>query len=260
MMDFKLVTYEIKDRIAYISLNRPEKRNAFNEDLVNELKKAFIHAEQDENVKIVVLGGKGKAFSAGADLEYLQSLQKNSFEENLADSNNLKELYQHIYEFKKIVIAKVEGHAIAGGAGLATVCDFTFAVPDALFGYTEVKIGFIPAIVMVFLLRKIGESKAKELLLTGKLISAQEAKDIGIVNQVFSAETIENSTHTFAMELANTTSAQSIANTKEMINKLAIMSLNQAFNYAAEMNAKGRENSDCKRGIQAFLNKEKIQW
>jgi len=260
MMNFKLVSYEIKDRIAYISLNRPEKRNAFNEDLVNELKKAFINAEEDKNVRIVVLGGKGKAFSAGADLEYLQSLQKNSFEENLADSNNLKELYQHIYEFKKIVIAKVEGHAIAGGAGLASACDFTFAIPDALFGYTEVKIGFIPAIVMVFLLRKIGEAKAKELLLTGRLISAENAKGFGLVNQVFPAELIGNAVHTFAVELANSTSAQSITNTKEMINNLAIMSLNQAFNYAAEMNAKGRENSDYKRGIQAFLNKEKMQW
>ena len=260
MMDFKLVSYEIKDRIAYISLNRPDKRNAFNEDLVNELKSAFIHAEQDENIKIVVLDGKGKSFSAGADLEYLQSLQKNSFEENLADSNNLKELYQHIYEFKKITIAKVEGHAIAGGAGLATVCDFTFAVPEALFGYTEVKIGFIPAIVMVFLLRKIGEAKSKELLLTVKLISAQEAHDLGIVSQVFSAETIEDATHNFAIELANSTSAQSISNTKEMMKNITSMSLTQAFDYAAEMNAKGRNNSDCKRGIQAFLNKEKIQW
>lgn len=260
MIDLKLVSYEIKERIAYISLNRPDKRNAFNEDLVNELKIAFQDAEKNDLVKIVVLGGKGKAFSAGADLGYIQSLQQNSYEENLADSNNLKELYQRIYEFKKIVIAKVEGHAIAGGAGLATVCDFTFAVPEALFGYTEVKIGFIPAIVMVFLIRKIGEAKAKELLLTGKLVSADEAKALGLINQVVSAETIENTVHSFAMEIAESTSGQSIANTKEMINKLSIMSLDEAFNYAAEMNAKGRENADCKRGIQAFLNKEKIKW
>lgn len=259
-MTYKLIEYYIKDHIAYIKLNRPEKRNAFNEALVNELKHAFSAAESDKNVKVVVLGGNGKAFSAGADLEYLQSLQVNTYQENLADSTNLKDLYQHIYTFKKVVIGMVEGHAIAGGAGLATVCDFTFSVPEALFGYTEVKIGFIPAIVMVFLLRKINESKAKELLLTGKLIPATEAKEMGIINALFTAEEIQEKTHSFAMEIASTTSAQSIANTKAMINKMLELNLDQAFKYAAEMNAKGRENEDCKRGIQAFLNKEKIVW
>jgi len=259
-MNYQLIEYQIKDRIAYISLNRPEKRNAFNEALVNELKQAFTAAENDNEVKIVVLQGNGKAFSAGADLEYLQSLQKNTFDENLADSNNLKELYQHIYQYKKIVIAKIQGHAIAGGAGLATVCDFSFSVPEALFGYTEVKIGFIPAIVMVFLLRKINEGKAKELLLTGKLISAQEAMDYGIINQIVESEKIEDFVHEFAINLAETTSAQSIENTKTMINKVQEIELNEAFDYAAEMNAKGRGNEDCKKGIAAFLNKEKIVW
>lgn len=259
-MNYQLIEYQIKDRIAYISLNRPEKRNAFNELLVNELKHAFITAENDIKVKVVILSGNGKAFSAGADLDYLQSLQKYTYEENLADSNNLKELYQHIYQFKKVVIAKVEGHAIAGGAGLATVCDFTFSVPDALFGYTEVKIGFIPAIVMVFLLRKINEAKAKELLLTGKLISAKEAQNYGIINEVIEADKIENYVHEFAINIAETTSSQSIENTKAMINKVQEIGLNDAFNYAAEMNAKGRGNEDCKKGIAAFLSKEKIVW
>lgn len=259
-MIYQLIEYKIEDRIAYISLNRPEKRNAFNELLVNELKQAFKDAEKDNNVKVVVLAGNGKAFSAGADLDYLQSLQSYTYEENLVDSNNLKELYQHIYQFKKIVIAKVQGHAIAGGAGLATVCDFTFSVPEALFGYTEVKIGFIPAIVMVFLLRKINEAKAKELLLTGKLISAQEAQSFGIINQVVETSEINDYVHKFAVNLAATTSAQSIENTKTMINKVQEINLNDAFNYAAEMNAKGRGNDDCKKGITAFLNKEKIVW
>lgn len=259
-MKFQLIEYLIKDRIAYIFLNRPDKRNAFNEALVNELKLAFTTAENDDEVRVVVLGGRGKVFSAGADLGYLQGLQKNSYEENLADSQNLKELYEHIYSYKKIVIAMVQGHAIAGGAGLATVCDFSFSVPDALFGYTEVKIGFIPAIVMVFLLRKIGEGKAKELLLTGKLVDAKTAEKIGIINSVEPAESIEKTVHTFAMDTAKSTSPQSIASTKLMINKVQNMDVAEAFNYAAEMNAKGRESEDCKKGIQAFLDKEKINW
>ncbi len=147
------VNYHYKDRIAYITLNRPNKRNALNFEVVTQLKNHFNKAEEDNNVKVVVLKAEGDVFCAGADLEYLQQLQKNTYEENLKDSTNLMELYRTIYSLKKVVIAQVNGHAIAGGAGLVSVCDFAFSVPDANFGYTEVKIGFIPAIVMVFLLR-----------------------------------------------------------------------------------------------------------
>lgn len=259
-MDFTLIEYLVKERVAYIYLNRPDKRNAFNEQLVNELKGAFQRALTDKKINAVVLGGRGKVFSAGADLGYLQGLQQNTFEENLADSNNLKELYQTIYTFPKITIAMVQGHAIAGGAGLATVCDFTFAVPEALFGYTEVKIGFIPAIVMVFLLRKIGEGRAKELLLTGKLIEAQQALEFGLISNITKAENLEQSVHEFAMDLVQTSSSQSIKNTKEMMTRVQEMDVIDGFNYAAEMNARGRENEDCKKGISAFLNKEKIKW
>ncbi|MBL6876083.1 MAG: enoyl-CoA hydratase/isomerase family protein [Chitinophagales bacterium] len=259
-MKFNLIEYYLRDSIAYIMLNRPEKRNAFNEDLVNELKKAFKDAEIDKEVRGVVLGGRGKVFSAGADLSYLQSLQKNTYEENLDDSNKLKDLYQHIYTYSKVVVAMVEGHAIAGGAGLATVCDFTFATPDALFGYTEVKIGFIPAIVMVFLLRKIGEGKAKELLLTGQLVDAETAYKIGLLYAVESKTTIQSRVHDFITGLVKSSSSQSIASTKEMMNKVQSMTIEDAFNYAAVMNAKGRDSEDCKKGIQAFLNKEEITW
>lgn len=259
-MDFKYLEYLTLDRITFITLNRPEKRNAFNEVLVEELKEAFSNAEKDDQTKIVILKANGKVFSAGADLGYLQALQKNSFEENLADSNNLKDLFQQIYTLKKVVIAQVEGHAIAGGCGLATVCDFTFSVPEAKFGYTEVKIGFVPAIVMVFLLRKIGEAKTKDLLLTGKLINATEAKDYGIVNNIFSAEKINGEVTAFALKLCQETSGQSLEITKEMISQVQNMSFEKAFDFAAEMNAKGRGTTDCKKGISSFLNKEKINW
>src|SRR6478736_297001 len=178
----ELVLYEVKDRVGYITLNRPEKKNALSHELVAELKDAFTQAENDTNVKIVVLQANGDAFCAGADLAYLQRLQKFSFEENLADSNHLKELFLKIYQLKKVVIAKVQGHALAGGCGLATVCDFVFAIPEAKFGYTEVKIGFIPAIVLVFLIRKIGEKLAKHLLLSGELVQANDAINFGLIN------------------------------------------------------------------------------
>jgi methylglutaconyl-CoA hydratase len=155
-----LVLYSVANQTAYLTLNRPEKRNALSPEIITELKNAFDKAEQDASVKVVVLKANGESFCAGADLNYLQQLQNFSYEENLADSQHLKELFLKIYTLKKVVIAQVQGHALAGGCGLATVCDFTFAVPEAKFGYTEVRIGFIPALVAVFLIRKIGEQKA----------------------------------------------------------------------------------------------------
>lgn len=255
-----MLKYQVKSRVAYITLNRPEKRNAFSQELVLELKKAFTKAEKDENVKVIVFDAVGKVFCAGADLGYLQSLQSNSFEENLEDSSILKSLYEQIYKHPKIVIAQVQGHAIAGGCGLMTVCDFAFTVPHAKFGYTEVKIGFVPAIVMVFLLRKIGEARAKKLLLSGDLISAEEAIEMGIVTKIVEAEKLKQHVFDFAQHLCKTNSAQSMTLTKQMIAQVQEQNLSDGLQYAAQMNAKARAMDDCKAGIQAFLTKEKIVW
>ena len=260
MEELSFVNYAVKDRICTITLNRPDKRNALNEQVVSELKTAFQQAATDEEAKVIVLAAKGAAFCAGADLAYLQQLQKNSFEENLADSNHLKELFYQIYTHPKVVIAKIQGHAIAGGCGLATVCDFSFAVDDAQFGYTEVRIGFIPAIVKVFLLRKIGEGKAKELLLSGDLISAQEAKTFGLINAVVLESDLDQTVYEFAKKLVEKNSAQSMQFTKQMIAHVQALSLEDGLNYAAEQNAKARASEDCQKGIAAFLNKEKPSW
>jgi methylglutaconyl-CoA hydratase len=255
-----LVNYTVNDRVAFITLNRPEKRNALNHDLVAELKKCFDKAANDSNAKVIVLNAMGEAFCAGADLEYLQQLQKFSFEENLQDSNHLKELFLKIYTHPKIVIAQVQGHALAGGCGLATVCDFVVSVPTAKFGYTEVKIGFIPAIVTVFLLRKLGEAKAKEMLLTGELFPAEQVLQMGLINHVVDADKLEGHVQQLAKKLVDGNSAESMKLTKQMIGNVPAMAIEKALNYAAEMNAKARGSEDCKRGITAFLNKEKLSW
>lgn len=257
---YEFITTQQQDRILYITLNRPEKRNALSGQLVFELKDALLRAEADIHTKVIVLNAQGTVFSAGADLDYLQKLQHNTFEENLADSSSLAELFNIIYKNKKVIIAQVEGHAIAGGCGLATVCDFTFAVPDASFGYTEVKIGFIPAIVSIFLMRKLGEVKAKELLLTGKLISATEAEKMGLINEVVPADQIADKVFILATQLCEQTSAQSLDMTKQLINAVQEMSIEEALRYTAEMNAKARASDDCKKGIASFLSKEKIKW
>jgi methylglutaconyl-CoA hydratase len=252
--------YHIAENIAYITLNRPEKRNAFSFELVKELKEAFELAEHNNLVKIVVLQAEGTAFCAGADLDYLQKLQHLSYEENLADSTYLKDLYLQMYSFPKIIIASVQGHALAGGCGLVTVCDFVFAVPEAKFGYTEVKIGFVPAIVMTFLLRKIGESRAKSLLLTGNLIGAKEAQNIGLVNEVIDTANLSTTVRLFATSLIENNSAVAMSSTKLLMNEVQNLQLSEALQTAAVSNAQARGTADCKKGIAAFLNKEKIVW
>jgi len=254
------IEYGVKDRIGFITLNRPEKRNALNFELVTELKTAFSTLENDDQVRIIILKANGQAFCAGADLAYLQQLQHFSYEENLADSNHLKELLLQIYTLKKVVIAQVQGHALAGGCGLATVCDFVFTVPEAKFGYTEVKIGFIPAIVMVFLLRKIGEANVKQLLLSGDLVSAEAARQLGLVNRIFSKEALAYEVNSFAQKLLQANSAHAMMVTKQMIAQVQSMSLQEALTFAAEMNARTRASEDCKRGVSSFLNKETIVW
>lgn len=254
------IELEVKERIGTIVLNRPKKRNALNFELVSELKEAFTSFERDESVKVIVLKAEGPAFCAGADLAYLQKLQGFSYEENLLDSNHLKELFLTIYTLKKVVVAQVQGNAIAGGCGLASVCDFTFTVPEAMFGYTEVKLGFIPAIVMVFLLRKIGAANASHLLLSGELISADDACRMGVVNKVVPSEKLEDSVMAFTNKLLVENSSQAMATTKQMMAKVQSMQLEEALNFAAEMNARARSSDDFQKGIRAFLDKQKIAW
>lgn len=256
----KYINYNVEHRVCTITINRPAKRNALNAQVVSELKEAFSLAENDQAAKVIVLAAEGEAFCAGADLAYLEELQSNSFDENLEDSNHLKELFHQIYRHPKVVIAKIQGHAIAGGCGLATVCDFSIAVEEAKFGYTEVRIGFIPAIVKVFLLRKIGEGKAKELLLTGQLINARRALDMGLINQVVDQNDLDQTVADFAQTLVTKNSGESMTLTKQMIATVQEMSLEEGLNHAAQQNASARANDDCKKGISAFLNREKITW
>lgn len=260
MSDYQYIEYKVENRVAEITLNRPDKRNALNYTLVSELRHAFKAADESTDVKVIILKGNGKAFCAGADLEYLKRLQAFSFQENLEDSTHLKDLFLAIYRNSKPVIAQIEGHAIAGGAGLATVCDFAFTVPEAKFGYTEVRIGFIPAIVMMFLVRKIGETRAKELLLSGKIIDADEAVAYQMVNKTVPADEIKQYVADFAQELCTKNSRESMALTKRMLGDIFSFPIEQGLQFAAKMNAHARASEDCKYGISSFLEKETPIW
>ena len=257
---FQLLTYHAENRTAVITLNRPDKRNALNGALVEELISAFDQAANDATVKVIQLRAAGNVFSAGADLDYLQQLQTNTYDENLADSKRLASLFRLIAALPKPVIACVQGAAIAGGCGLATVCDFSIAASDAQFGYTESRIGFVPAIVMIFLLRKIGDTRARDLMLTGRLIGAEEAARIGLVTKAVDKQIFEAEIQALTDMLLNDTSAQSLTLIKNMALAVPTMSLDEALQFAAETNAAARGSDDCKRGIAAFLAKEKIRW
>ncbi|CAL1520247.1 enoyl-CoA hydratase-related protein [Chitinophaga sp. MM2321] len=259
-MVFSFLLYTVADRVATIILNRPEKRNALNGLLVAELQQAFTAAAADDAVKVIVLKGNGDAFCAGADLEYLQQLQQNTYDENLADSQQLMQLFRQIHELDKIVIAQVEGHAVAGGCGLVTLCDLSYVVPEAMLGYTEVKIGFVPALVAIFLVRKIGEGRARELLLTGRLVTAEKAAQDGLITAVIPAAEINTQVAKVAASLCNDASAHSLTVTKKLIGTVLDLPLENGLKHAAELNALTRGHEDCKRGIAAFLSKEKLVW
>lgn len=260
-MAYSHVTFNVENRIAEITLARPEKRNALNDALVQELTDAFSQASKNASVKVILLTGSDTTFCAGADLDYLQKLSAFGLAENQEDSRKLMKLFQLIYEVRKPVIAIVNGPAIAGGCGLATVCDFIIASQEhARFGYSEVKIGFVPALVLVFLVRRIGEGRARELVLSGVTIDAQRAYDIGLISEVVEHKRLLAYSREFALNLIENNSGHSMALTKEMITSLREMDFLQALDYAANMNAVARMTDDCKKGIQAFLKKEKIYW
>lgn len=253
-----MVSLIVEDRIGYITINRPEKKNALNNTLVKALTETFEEAEQNNDIKVIVLKSEGDVFCSGADMEYMQQLQQYSYEENLEDSTQLKDLFTTIYRLKKIVIAQIQGHAIAGGFGLATVCDFAFAASEARFGYTEARIGFVPAIVSVFLIRKVGESIAKNLLLSAKMISAAEAESLRVIYKA--TDSLEADVKAFANELIINNSSYSMAATKNLIDEVQNYSLDDALNFAAEMNAKARGSVAAQKGFEAFLKKKKLEW
>ncbi len=260
-MHFTRILYETRSRRAIITMNRPEKRNALDDIMVAELTTAFIQAGRDQNVKVILLHGAGNAFCAGADLDYLSRLAKYDLEENRSDSGKLANLFRTMYELRKPIIAVVNGPALAGGCGIASVCDFIIASEEhATFGYTEVRIGFIPAIVMMFLVKRIGEGKARELVLRGNVLKAHEAAQVGLVGSVVPASELQQAADTLTDELINNNSLHAMGLCKEMLSKLHGLNVLDSLDFAANMNAAARMTPDCKAGVSAFLNKEKIQW
>jgi methylglutaconyl-CoA hydratase len=259
MPELKTVLIAEAGNICTITLNRPDKRNAVSFELVADLMVALDHAERSGDSQVVIITGAGKAFCAGLDLENLKQLIGRTHEQNLEDSRTMANLFRRIYDFPKPTIAAVNGHAIAGGTGIATMCDFTLAVPEAKFGYTEVKIGFVPAIVSSYLVFQVGHKVARDLLLTARLFDASEAHRFGLVNEVVPAEQLMPRATALANLLLENSPA-SVRATKKLINGFIKAQLDEQVAAAVEDNARIRTTADFKEGVSSFLEKRKPVW
>src|SRR5438128_12091403 len=257
-MTYSTIELIYEAALATITLNRPEKRNAISFELISDLMRALDEVAQSP-ARVLILTGAGKAFCSGMDLKNLKALIGRSPEQSLEDSRTMVRLFRTIYEFPKVTVAAVNGAAIAGGTGLALLSDFTLAVPEAKFGYTEVRIGFVPAIVSTFLLRQVGEKQARDLLLTGRLFGSEEAARMGLVNETVAPEKLMARARELAGLLLEN-SPLSLLLTKRLLNDHARAELDIQIEAAVRENAAIRRSADFREGITSFLEKRNPVW
>lgn len=257
-MSYTTLKIELDGEIGTITLNRPDKRNAISPAMIDDLLDALDETERGP-ARVVILTGAGKAFCAGMDLEALRELASQTHEQHVADAERMGKMFHRVYSFPKPLIAAVNGAAIAGGTGLATLADFTLAVPEAKFGYTEARIGFLPAVVSVFLLRQVGEKITRELLLTGKIFDAAEAHRLGLVTQLVPQEKLMETARELAQSLI-ASSPTSLRLTKRIILRWNEKEIERDLAIAIRESAEIRRTADFREGLASFLEKRKPEW
>src|SRR3989475_7257848 len=255
---FSTLLLDITGNLATLTLNRPDKRNAISAAMIAELQSALDEIEMS-HPRVGILTGSGKAFCAGMDLEMLAAIAQQSPSENQEDSRRMAKMFRRIWSFSKPLIAAVNGAALAGGCGIATLCDFTLGVPEAKIGYTEGKIGFLPAILSGFLSRQIGEKKTRDLLLTGRVIEAAEAKEMGLVNEIVAPEKLMDRAKELA-DLLIAASPSSLTRAKRLLTTAAAASVDADLERAVLGNARIRCTPDFQEGLASFLEKRKPVW
>ena len=257
-MAYTSIKLAYDSRVATITFNRPEKRNALSVQMIEEILAALKEVEQSDAL-VLIITGAGKAFCAGMDLEELKSLTSKSPAENIADSERMARLFRTIYEFPKPTIAAVNGAAMAGGTGIATMCDFTLSLAEATFGYTEVRIGFIPAIVSSVLVWQVGHKVARDLLLTGRAFDGTEAQNLGLVNEVVPPKRLLPRAKELALQLQENSPAAMRA-TKQLLSSFLAQSLDKQIESAVRENAAIRSTPEFQEGVASFLEKRKPKW
>jgi methylglutaconyl-CoA hydratase len=254
MAEEQPVLYAVEGAVARITLNRPEKRNALNEAVIAALKESLRRAAGDERVRAIVIAGAGKDFCSGADLAALQQIAQASVDENVEDARSLLELFLLIRQIPVPVVAAVTGRALAGGAGLASACDLVLAAESARFGYPEVKIGFVPAMVMAILRRNVSEKRAFALVTRGAEITAQEAQSFGLVNEIYADQTFADQVTAYVSEFAKL-SRSAVSLTKTLLYQMDGLSFSAALQTGADVNVIARLTEDCQERVARFLNK-----
>jgi methylglutaconyl-CoA hydratase len=257
-MTYNTLTWQLQGTIGTITLSRPEKRNAISVEMIDELLAVLDEAEASE-VRVVIITGSGKAFCSGMDIDGLLTIASQTPKDHLEDSQRVAKMFRRLYTYPKPLIAAVNGAAVAGGCGIATLADFTLAAPEAKLGYTEVRIGFIPALVAVFLRRQVGEKHARDLLLTGRIIDAAEAFRIGMVTEVVPAENLMARARQIAETLLSV-SPTSVVRTKKLLAEFEAVALDAEIALAIQENADIRVTADFREGVSAFLEKRTPQW
>ncbi len=258
-MAYQTIILDVKDRVAGVTLNRPEVRNAFNGRMLSELLEVFTGLKDNKEVRVVVLSGSGNCYCSGADLNWMRQVKDYTYEENLRDSQVLAECLYAIYSCPKPTVARVNGPAIGGGTGLVAVCDIAIASTDAQFSFSEVKIGVVPACISPYVVRRMGEGVCREFFLTGERLTADRALKAGLVNQVVVPEELDKAVEERTRQLL-TSGPEALKTCKEMLQKVPAMSLDSAKTYTAEVIARLRQSAEAQEGMAAYLEKRKPKW
>jgi methylglutaconyl-CoA hydratase len=255
-----MLKIDVHKNVAFVVLDRPEIHNAFNDELVKGVTDAFAELGRRNEVRVVVLAGNGKSFCAGADLNWMKRMVQYTYEENLADARAVGRMYLAIAKCPKPVIARVHGAALGGGAGLVAACDIGVAIESVQFGFTEVKLGIIPAIISPFVLARVGPGRAREFFITGERFLAPVAMNIGLIQHVVSHEPALDALIDSKISQILTSAPGAIAAAKELIFGVAARTLESSLDFAAEAIARARASTEGQRGMQAFLDHQKPPW
>jgi methylglutaconyl-CoA hydratase len=258
-MNYTCLNYQKDGPVARVTFNRPEIHNAFNATVITEMSHLFGEIAKDESVRVVLLTGEGKSFCAGADLNWMREVITQSFEQNLAEANALASLFYQIYTFKRPVVGRINGAAIGGGTGFVAVCDIAIAAESAKFSFSEVKIGVVPACIGPYVIRKMGEGKARELFITGERMEARRALEVGLVNRVVPDGELDAEVNK-QIESICTSGPEAVAMAKKLVSEVPAMTPAEFKPYTAEMIARLRVSDEGQEGMDAFLNKRKPNW
>ena len=259
MADFETIRVETADQVARVTLDRPDIRNAFNDTMISELRQAFAAIKDDAGVRVVVLTGAGKSFCAGADLHWMRKVTEYTYEQNYDDSLNLAQLMREVYDCPKPVVGRINGAAIGGGTGLVAVCDIPVAAEGAVFSFSEVKIGLVPACISPYVLKRVGERYGREYFLTGERLTAAKALQCGLVNRAVPADELDTAVDQLVGSL-KTSGPEALATCKRMVREVGDMDLDAAGPATAEMIARLRMSAEGQEGMSAFLERRKPAW